>query len=165
MYNLNRRKLVSRAMTVLTASFAAVIIAALLIILGYIAVTGISELNFSFLINEPKPYGEPNSGIANAIVGTMILIAIASVIGLAVGILGGLYLAEFGSNRFGNALRFLIVTLTGVPSIVVGVFVWTIMVRPMGHFSALSGGVALSMIMMPIVTRTTEEMVRLVPQS
>lgn len=165
MYSLRRRKLVSRAMTLLTASFAALVIAALVIILAYIAVTGVRELNLSFLINEPKPIGEPGSGIAPAIVGTLILIAIASVIGLPVGILGGLYLAEFGSNRFGNALRFLIDTLTGVPSIVVGVFAWTIMVRPMGHFSALAGGVSLSIIMMPIVARTTEEMVRLVPQS
>jgi len=84
---------------------------------------------------------------------------------LPVGILAGLYLAEFASSRFGNALRFLIDTLTGVPSIVVGVFVWTVMVRPMGHFSALAGGVSLAMIMMPIVARTTEEMIRLVPQS
>jgi len=165
MNSLTRRKILSRAMTLLTASFAALVIVALVIILGYIGVTGVREINLGFLINEPKPIGEPGGGIANAIVGTMILIAIASVIGLPVGILGGLYLAEFGSNRFGNVLRFVIDTLTGVPSIVVGVFAWTIMVRPMGHFSALAGGVSLSIIMMPIVARTTEEMVRLVPQS
>jgi phosphate transport system permease protein len=87
------------------------------------------------------------------------------VIGLPVGILGGLYLAEFGSNRFGSAIRFLIDTLTGVPSIVVGVFVWTVMVRPTRQFSALAGGFALAIIMMPIVARTTEEMIRLVPQN
>jgi phosphate transport system permease protein len=149
----------------MTGLFAALVIGALLVILGYIAVTGVRELNLSFLINSPKPVGEPGSGIANAIVGTLILIGIASVIGLPVGILAGLYLAEFASSRFGNALRFLIDTLTGVPSIVVGVFVWTVMVRPMGHFSALAGGVSLAMIMMPIVARTTEEMIRLVPQS
>lgn len=149
----------------MTGLFAALVIGALLVILGYIAVTGVRELNLSFLINSPKPVGEPGSGIANAMVGTLILIGIASVIGLPVGILAGLYLAEFASSRFGNALRFLIDTLTGVPSIVVGVFVWTVMVRPMGHFSALAGGVSLAMIMMPIVARTTEEMIRLVPQS
>ena len=148
-------------MTLLTGLFAALAITALIIILGYIAVTGVRELNLSLLVNEPKPVGEPGSGI----VGTVILIAIASVIGLPIGILGGLYLAEFGSNRFGNAMRFLIDTLTGVPSIVVGVFVWGMMVRPMGHFSALAGGVSLAIIMMPIVARTTEEMIRLVPQS
>jgi phosphate transport system permease protein len=160
-----RRKALSRAMTIVTGLFAALVIGALLVILGYISITGVRELTLGFLINSPKPVGEPDSGIANAIVGTLILIGIASVIGLPVGILAGLYLAEFASSRFGNALRFLIDTLTGVPSIVVGVFVWTVMVRPMGHFSALAGGVSLAMIMMPIVARTTEEMIRLVPQS
>jgi phosphate transport system permease protein len=152
-------------MTGLTSASAGLVICALLLILGYIAVTGVSELSLEFLVNSPKPVGEPGSGIANAIVGTLLLIGIASVIGLPVGILAGLYLAEFGTNRFGTLLRFLIDTLTGVPSIVVGVFAWTVMVRPMGHFSALAGGVALAIIMMPIVARTTEEMIRLVPQS
>jgi phosphate transport system permease protein len=152
-------------MTLLTGLFALLAIAALIVILGYIGMTGVRELNLSFLINEPKPVGELGNGIANAIIGTAILIAIASVIGLPVGILGGLYLAEFGSNRVGAVIRFLIDTLTGVPSIVVGVFVWGMMVRPMGHFSALAGGVSLAIIMMPIVARTTEEMIRLVPHS
>src|SRR5438046_3367286 len=164
MYSLQRRKMLSRGMTLMTGVFAALGMGALVFILGYIAVTGVRELSLSFLVNSPKPVGEPGSGIANAIVGTLILISIASVIGLPVGILAGLYLAEFATNRFGNTLRFLIDTLTGVPSIVVGVFVWTVMVRPMGHFSALAGGVSLAMIMMPIVARTTEEMIRLVPQ-
>jgi len=149
----------------MTGLFSALVIGALLVIIGYIALTGVRELTLSFLINSPKPVGEPESGIANAIVGTLILIGIASVIGLPVGILAGLYLAEFASSRFGNLLRFLIDTLTGVPSIVVGVFAWTVLVRPMGHFSALAGGISLAMIMMPIVARTTEEMIRLVPQS
>lgn len=165
MHSLWRRKMLSRALTFLTSASAAIVILALILILGYIAVTGVRELSLGFLINDPKPVGEPDSGIANAIVGTLILIGIASVIGLPVGILAGLYLAEFSSNRFGTVLRFLIDTLTGVPSIVVGVFVWTMMVRPMGHFSALSGGVSLAILMMPIVARTTEEMIRLVPQS
>lgn len=160
-----RRKAFSRVMTTLMSGAAAAVIVALIVILGYIAVTGVRELSFSFLINEPKPVGEPGSGIANAIVGTLILISIASVIGLPVGILAGLYLAEFSTSRFGMVLRFLIDTLTGVPSIVVGVFVWTIMVKPMGHFSALAGGVSLAILMMPIVARTTEEMLRLVPHS
>lgn len=165
MHNLKRRKILSSSMTLITGLFSVFAICALLLILGYIALTGARALNIGFLVNMPKPIGEPGSGIANAIVGTLILISIASVIGLPVGILGGLYLAEFGSNRFGNILRFLIDTLTGVPSIIVGVFAWTVMVRPMGHFSALAGGVSLAIIMMPIVARTTEEMIRLVPQS
>jgi len=165
MNSLWRRKFVSLAMTGLTTLSAVFVIGALLIIMGYIGITGVRELSLGFLINTPKPVGEPGSGIANAIAGTFILIAVASVIGIPVGILAGIYLAEFGSNRFGTAVRFLIDTLTGVPSIVVGVVVWTLMVRPMGHFSALAGGVALAIIMMPIVARTTEEMVRLVPHS
>jgi phosphate transport system permease protein len=152
-------------MTLLASGAAALTICALIVILGYIAVTGLGEQSPGFLVNNPKPVGEPGGGIANAIVGTLVLIGTASVIGLPVGIMAGIYLAEFASNRFGTTLRFLIDTLTGIPSIVVGVFVWTMMVRPMGHFSALSGGVALSMIMMPIVARTTEEMIRLVPHS
>jgi phosphate transport system permease protein len=152
-------------MTTVTGIFAALAIGALIFILGYIATTGIRQLNIAFLINDPKPIGEEGGGIANSIVGSLILISIASIIGLPIGILGGIYLAEFGNNKFGGAIRFLIETLTGVPSIVVGVFAWTVMVRPMGHFSALSGGVSLAIIMMPIVARTTEEMIRLVPHS
>jgi len=157
--------MLSNTMTALMSVCAVSAIAILLIILGYIATTGVRELSIGFLVNTPKPVGEPDSGIANAIVGTLMLIVIASVIGLPVGILAGLYLAEFGTGKFGTGLRFLIDTLTGVPSIVIGVFAWTAMVKPMGHFSALAGGVALSIIMMPIVARTTEEMIRLVPQS
>jgi phosphate transport system permease protein len=165
MHKLFLRKLASRAMMASTSLFAALVIGALVAILGYIAVTGVRELNLGFLVSTPKPVGEPGSGIANAVVGTLILILITSVIGLPVGILAGMYLAEFASSRVGTALRFLIDTLTGIPSIVVGVFAWTVMVRPMGHFSAVSGGVALAIIMMPIVARTTEEMIRLVPNS
>src|SRR5262249_8020073 len=125
----------------------------------------IRQLSLGFLVNNPKPVGEPGSGIANAIVGTFILIAIATVIGLPVGIMAGIYLSEFASSKFGRVVRFLIDTLTGVPSIVVGVFAWTVIVHPMGHFSALAGGVGLAIIMMPIVARTTEEMIKLVPHS
>src|SRR2546423_2064557 len=119
MHSLQRRRLLSRVMTTLTSTAAALAIVALILILGYVAVTGVQELNLSFLINDPKPVGEADSGIANAIVGTLILIGIASVIGLPIGILAGLYLAEFSTDRFGMVLRFLIDTLTGVPSIVV----------------------------------------------
>lgn len=164
-HSLWRRRMMSRFMTALMVICATLVVGTLVIILGYISVTGVRELTFGFLINDPQPVGEPGSGIANSIVGTFILITIASVVGLPVGILAGVYLAEFGSNRLGTLLRFLIDTLTGVPSIIVGVFVWTVMVRPMGHFSALAGGIALAIIMMPIVARTTEEMIRLVPQS
>src|SRR4051812_21342649 len=139
MRRLWRRKLISRVMTLMTSLAALLTIGALIAILGYISVTGVRELSLGFLVNTPKPVGEAGSGIANAIVGTLVLIGVASVIGLPIGMMAGLYLAEFGSNRVGTALRFLIDTLTGVPSIIVGVFVWTVMVKPMSHFSAASG--------------------------
>lgn len=160
-----RRKLLSKLMMLATSLSALAVIALLAFILGYLIASGIRHLSIEFLINTPKPVGEPGSGIANAIVGTFILIIIASVIGLPVGIMAGIYLAEYGSNKVGGAIRFIIDTLTGVPSIVVGVFAWSVVVRPMGHFSALAGGIALAIIMLPIVARTTEEMIRLVPGS
>jgi phosphate transport system permease protein len=165
MSSLSRRKLLNSTMTVLTGLCAVFAMGALVVILGYILAGGIRALSLSFLVNTPKPIGEPGSGIANAIVGSVILISVGSLIGMPVGILAGIYLSEFGTNKLGNLLRFLIDTLTGTPSIIVGVFVWTVMVRPMGNFSALSGAVALGIMMMPIVARTTEEMIRLVPDS
>jgi phosphate transport system permease protein len=165
MTSLSRRKLLDGTMTAVTASCALFAVASLFFILGYIFWGGVRGLSLGFLVNSPKPIGEPNSGIANAIVGSFILIGLGSLIGMPVGILGGIYLSEFGSNKFGLVLRFLIDTLTGTPSIIVGVFVWTVMVHPMGHFSALAGGVALGIMMMPIIARTTEEMIRLVPHS
>jgi len=165
MSSLSRRKLLNTTMTALTGLCAVFAVVTLFVILGYILAGGIRALSVSFLLNTPKPIGEPGSGIANAIVGSAMLISVGSLIGMPVGIMAGIYLSEFGSNKFGTLLRFLIDTLTGTPSIVVGVFVWTVMVRPMGHFSALSGAVALGILMMPIVARTTEEMIRLVPHS
>ena len=165
MSNLARRKFVNSTMTVVTGLCALFAVASLFFILGYIFWGGVRGLSLGFLVNSPKPIGEPDSGIANAIVGSVILISLGSLVGMPVGIMGGIYLSEFGSNKFGLLLRFLIDTLTGTPSIIVGVFVWTVMVHPMGHFSALSGGVALGIMMMPIVARTTEEMIRLVPQN
>jgi phosphate transport system permease protein len=159
-----RRRAVSMLMTVLMAVCALFAVIVLVVILSYIAARGISAISFQFLTSEPMPVGE-GGGIGNGILGTLILILLSSVAGLPVGVAVGVYLAEFGSNRFGTFVRFVADTLTGVPSIVVGVFVYTVVVIPMGHFSALAGGVALSIIMIPIVARTTEEMIRLVPAS
>jgi phosphate transport system permease protein len=160
----SRRRLVSALMTALMAACALFAVAALIVILAYIAARGLSAINFQFLTSEPMPVGE-GGGIGNGILGTLILIILSSAAGLPLGIAVGIYLAEFGSNRFGTFVRFVADTLTGVPSIVVGVFVYTVVVIPMGHFSALAGGFALSIIMIPIVARTTEEMIRLVPVS
>jgi phosphate transport system permease protein len=158
------RRLTNTIMTSLTGACALIAVAVLLLILGYIAYRGVTSLNLQFLIDTPKPVGE-GGGIGHAIVGTLVLLGFASAIGLPLGIATGVYLAEFGDNWFGNTVRFITDTLTGVPSIVTGVFVYTLIVLPMKHYSAFAGGIALSVVMIPIVTRTTEEMIRLVPVS
>jgi phosphate transport system permease protein len=147
-------------MTGLTAACAFFAVSLLVVILGYIAYRGFGALSFSFLVETPQPVGE-----GGGILGTLVLIALATIFGLPVGVAAGVYLAEFGAGRFGTLVRFVADTLTGVPSIVVGVFVYAVVVVPMGGFSALAGGVALAIIMIPVVARTTEEMVRLVPTS
>jgi phosphate transport system permease protein len=113
----------------------------------------------------PRPVGEAGGGMANAIVGTLLLVGVASAIGLPVGIGAGLYLAERGRSKLADVVRFLSDVLNGIPSIVVGIFAWQFLVRPLGHFSALAGSVALAVMMIPLVTRTTEEMIRTVPAS
>jgi phosphate transport system permease protein len=158
------RRAVNTLMTTLTAACALFVVGVLLLILGYIAWRGVSSLSLQFLLDTPKPVGE-GGGIGNAIVGTLVLLGLASAVGLPLGIAAGVYLAEFGRGWFAAAVRFVADTLTGVPSIITGVFVYTLMVIPMRRFSALAGGVALGLIMIPIVTRTTEEMLRLVPAS
>lgn len=158
------RRAVSAVMTALTATCAFLVVGVLLLILGHIAWQGVSSLSIEFLLDTPKPVGE-GGGIGNAIVGTLLLLVLASVIGLPLGIAAGIYLAEFGSGWFAGVVRFVADTLTGVPSIVTGVFVYTLIVIPLRQFSALAGGIALGLIMIPIVTRTTEEMLRLVPIS
>lgn len=135
----------------------------LLLILFHLVKFGASSVQLHFFTQMPRPVGETGGGMANAIVGTMILIAIASVVGLPVGVGAGLYLAENRGTKLANLVRFLSDVLNGLPSIVMGIFAWQFLVRPVGHFSALAGGAALGAMMIPMVTRTTEEMVRLVP--
>ena len=137
----------------------------LFLIFFYTLSKGIGSINLDFFIHMPKPVGEAGGGMANALVGSGILVGIGSVIGLPVGILAGMYLAEFGDNRFGAIVRFLADVMSGIPSIVIGVVAYMLVVLPMGHFSALAGGIALALLMIPTVTRTTEEMVKLVPGS
>lgn len=160
----NSRRIINIVMTSLSAACAFTVVAVLALILGYIAWRGISSISLQFLLDTPKPVGE-GGGIGNAIVGTLFLLGAASLVGLPFGIAAGVYLAEYGDNLFGTLVRFVTDTLTGVPSIVVGVFVYTLIVLPQKHFSALAGAVALALIMIPIVARTTEEMIRLVPTS
>ncbi len=162
---LARRRVASVGMVALTCVAAALAIVPLVAILGYLIKQGAGALSLDFFTSMPKPVGESGGGMANAIVGTLILIGIASIVGLPVGIGAGLYLAERGGTRLANLVRFLADVLNGLPSIVMGIFAWEFLVRPIGHFSALAGGAAIGAMMIPLVTRTTEEMVRTVPQS
>ena len=160
-----RRRIVSGAMTAVVAVLSFVAVLALVLILGYLVAKGASSLDWSFFVKNPVPAGQSGGGVANAIVGTMIIVGLAALIGLPIGIGTGLYLAEYGSGRLGWTVRFVADVLNGTPSIVVGIFAWTWLVRPMGHFSALAGSVALAVLIVPMIARTTEEMVRLVPHS
>ena len=160
----NRRKLVNTIMASLTSVCALLVTLLLLLIIGYIAVRGISSLSIQFLIDTPKPVGE-GGGIGNAIVGSVMMTLFASVIGLPVGIAAGVYLSEYGRNWYGNIGRFVADTLIGIPSLIVGIFIYTAVVLPMGRQSGLAGSLALAVIIIPIVARTTEEMIRLVPNS
>jgi phosphate transport system permease protein len=144
---------------------AAVAILPLLLIVIHLIRLGGSSVNVAFFTQMQRSPGELGGGMANAIVGTLILIGIASAVGLPVGIGAGLYLAEKRTTVLATTVRFLADVLNGLPSIVMGIFAWELMVKPVKHFSALAGGVALGAMMIPMVTRTTEEMVRLVPIS
>jgi phosphate transport system permease protein len=137
----------------------------LVFILLHLVKAGASYLQPSFFTHMPRPVGEEGGGMANAIVGTLVLIGIASAVGLPIGIGAGLYVAEQRGTLLAMTVRFLSDVLNGLPSIVMGIFAWQMLVRPMGHFSALSGGIALGAMMIPLVTRTTEEMIRLVPNT
>ncbi len=160
----SRRKLVNSLMTTATAACAGIAIVILVLIISYIAFRGFTSLSFQFLTDTPKPVGE-GGGIGNAIVGSTLMTLLASAIGLPIGIAAGVYLAEYGKNWFGSSVRFVADTLIGIPSIIIGIFIYTLVVMPMGRQSGLAGGLALSVIVIPIVARTTEEMIRLVPAS
>jgi phosphate transport system permease protein len=160
-----RRRIVSGTMTGLVAALSAVAVLALVLILGHLVAKGASSLDWNFFVKNPVPAGQVGGGVANAIVGTAIVVGVAALIGLPIGIGTGLYLAEYGSGRLGWTVRFVADVLNGTPSIVVGIFAWTWLVKPFGHFSALAGSVALAVLMVPMIARTTEEMVRLVPHS
>jgi len=162
---LSRRRLVSQIMIALTFVAALVAVLPLTLITWHLLRQGASSINRDFFLHMPKPTGDAGGGMANAIVGTGVLVLIASVVGLPVGIFAGLYLAEQRGARLATGVRFLSDVLNGLPSIVLGIFAWGLLVRPFKHFSALAGGMALAAMMIPLVTRTTEEMIRLVPVS
>lgn len=144
---------------------AVLVLIPLLAIFVYLLIKGIGSINLAFLTQTPKPVGEPGGGMANAIVGSGMILLIASALGIPFGIGCGIYLAEYGRNRFGDFVRFTADVLNGVPSIVIGIVAYSLVVLRQKHFSAYSGGLALAIMMVPTVARATEEMLLMVPNS
>jgi phosphate transport system permease protein len=159
-----RRRVTDHAMTGIAILTVIVVLVPLIAIFGYLLVRGLASVNWAFLTQTPKPPGEVGGGVANGIVGSGMILGIASLLGVPLGIGAGIYLAEYGRNRLGDAVRFTADVLNGVPSIVIGIVAYAIVVLRW-HFSALAGGVALAMMMVPTISRTTEEMLLLVPQA
>jgi phosphate transport system permease protein len=160
------RRWTDRTMVFLCGVAAFIAMIPLVSVLLYVIIRGVKRLDWTFLTSLPAPVGVPGGGMGNAIIGTITLVIIASCVGLPIGIMAGIYLSEYGKkNRFAWCVRFTADILSGVPSIVTGIVAYTLIVRPMHNFSALAGGVALGFMMIPIVTRTTEELVKLVPHS
>src|SRR5689334_8744105 len=140
-----------------------IVLVPLVMLVIHLFARGLPALSPTFFIHMPKPVGEPGGGMANAIVGTLIVVGIAAAIAIPVGVAAGIYLAEYSRDRLASIVRYTADVLSGAPSIVVGVAVFGLMVVPMGHFSALAGGVALAVLMLPTIVRSTEEVIRLVP--
>lgn len=159
------RNAVNNVMLTLSGVCAVVTVSMLFVILAYLLYNGFSSLNFDFFTQLPKPTGQTGGGMANAILGSAQVVLIASCFGLPVGFFAGIYLAEFGGKRFCMLVRYMADLLNGVPSIVIGIFAWTVLVVPMHHFSALAGGMALSLMLIPITARSTEQFLLEVPRS
>jgi phosphate transport system permease protein len=160
-----RRRITDHFMTGLAVVMVVLVLVPLFAIFAYLVYRGVGSINWAFLTQTPKPVGESGGGMANAIVGSGFILALASILGVPLGVGAGIYLAEFGRNRFGDVIRFTADVLNGVPSIVIGIVAYSIVVLYQKHFSALAGGVALAIMMIPTITRTTEEMLLLVPQA
>jgi phosphate transport system permease protein len=164
--NVFSRRFKSGAVSVLAVLATLVVITPLIAILFDLLKQGVTSLNWDFFTKIPVPVGEKGGGMENAIVGSGVVLALASLIGIPLGIGAGIYLAEYASNtRMGNLVRFTADVLNGVPSIVMGIAIYALIVMPQKHFSALAGGVVLGVMMVPTVTRTTEEMLRMVPHA
>ena len=159
------RRIVSAVFTGLCGAAVLIALLPLAFILVYLLQKGVGALHWSFFFQNPKPVGEPGGGFANAIVGTLILIGLAALFAVPVGVTSGIYAAEYRGSRLASALRFAADVLNGVPSIVIGIFAYSVVVLPVRRFSALAGGFALGVMMIPIIARTTEELLRLVPDS
>ena len=159
-----RRRVTDHAMTGIAILTVILVLVPLVAVFGYLLYRGLASVNWAFLTQTPKPPGEVGGGVANGIVGSAMILGIASLLGVPLGIGAGIYLAEYGRNRLGDAVRFTADVLNGVPSIVIGIVAYAIVVLRW-HFSALAGGVALAIMMVPTISRTTEEMLLLVPQA
>jgi phosphate transport system permease protein len=159
------RRIVSAVMLTFSGICTLLVIGVLFFILGYLFVHGVKSLNLNFFTHLPKPSGETGGGMANAIVGSGKVLLVATIIGVPIGFLAGVFLAEYSGNTFAFITRYIVDLLNGVPSIVIGIVAYALVVRPMRHFSALAGGVALGIMMIPIAVRTTEEFLRAVPNS
>ena len=159
------RNIISQTMIWGALACAMIAIVPLISILAYVVSQGIGSINWEFFTHLPKPVGEDGGGMANAIVGTLVLVALSCVWAVPVGVFGGVYLAEYGDGKAASIIRFTAYVLTGVPSIVIGLFAYVLLVLPVKSFSALSGALALGFMLIPTVLRTTEEMVRLVPMT
>jgi phosphate transport system permease protein len=164
MTSLTWRKVVNVVMLTLTGLCALLSVSVLLFVLGYLGWNGWQYLTWTFLTHLPQPVGETGGGMANAIVGSGTLLLIAALTGIPIGFMGGIYLAEFGGSTFSFLVRYTADLLNGVPSIVMGIFAYTMVVLPLHHFSALAGGLALGVMLIPIVLRSTEEFLRAVPR-
>jgi phosphate transport system permease protein len=160
-----RRRIIDHVMTGAAVLTVILVLAPLFAIFAYLVYRGVGSVDWAFLTQTPKPVGEAGGGMANAIVGSAFILALASILGVPIGVGAGIYLAEYGRNRFGDAIRFVADVLNGVPSIVIGIVAYAMVVLSQRHFSALAGGVALAIMMIPTISRTTEEMLLLVPQA
>ncbi len=163
--NLRKRKIINTIMLSLCIIAAAMAVVPLIYIFFYTAGAGLTSLNFDFFTALPKPFGEDGGGMVNAIVGTVILIGLGGLFGIPIGILTGIYVSEYSGSLMSNVVKFITDVLSGIPSIVIGIFAYGLIVLPMQRFSALAGGFALGILMIPTVTRITEEMLKLVPQT
>ena len=161
----SKRRLINVVMLSLTGICTVLVVGVLFFILGYLLLHGVRSLNWDFFTKLPKPAGETGGGMANAIVGSAKVLAIATTFGVPLGFLAGVYLAEYSGRTFAFLVRYTVDLLNGVPSIVIGIVAYAVVVRPMRHYSALAGGVALGIMMIPIAVRTTEEFLRAVPNS
>ena len=159
------RRVTNTAFIAACYAAAALVVAPLLFILAHLLGKGLGGLNWEFFTHMPLPVGEPGGGMANAIVGTLLIVGVAAALAVPIGIAAGVYLAEYGRGRFAALVRYTTDVLSGIPSIVVGVAAYGLVVVPMGRFSGLAGSVALAILMLPTIIRSSEEMVRLVPRS